>query len=113
MINAGNASCKFVKSILLISFIINRPTIISAGAVAYSGTIPTIGTNNSASRNKTPVTIEVNPLRPPCSMPDADSIYEVVVDVPSTAPIIVATASIPSNLSSPFILPFSSTMFAW
>ena len=52
MIKAGNAWSMPAKSIFLTSFIINRPTIISAGAVAYSGTIATMGTNNSAIRQR-------------------------------------------------------------
>src|SRR4030042_1135927 len=54
--NAGNASSMFAKSICFISFIINRPTITSAGAVAYFGTIPTRGTNSNATKKQTPVT---------------------------------------------------------
>ena len=71
--------------------------------------MPTSGTNSAASRNSTPVTTEAKPVRPPCSIPAADSIYEVVVDVPQTAPNMVAAASIISSRSSFSMLPFSST----
>ena len=46
---------------------------ISAGAVASGGTIPAIGEKNMASRNSTPTTTEVMPVRPPSPMPAPDS----------------------------------------
>jgi len=46
--------------------------------------------------------MEVRPVLPPCSIPAADSIYDVVVEVPIIAPNIDAPASIVSSLSSSF-----------
>jgi len=40
------------KSIFVTSFIMKSPTMIKAGAVAYPGTIPTIGTNKIASKTE-------------------------------------------------------------
>ena len=54
----------------------------------------------------------VRPVRPPSDTPDALSTNVVVVEVPSTAPAVVAMAS---ASSAPLIfvsLPFSSSIFA-
>ena len=51
------------------------------------------GENNVARRNKTPVVSAVRPVRPPAATPAEDSTNVVTVDVPSTAPALVAIAS--------------------
>ena len=53
--------------------IMKKPTISNAGAVAYLGTMANTGINKIARRNKNPVTMAVNPVRPPLAIPDADS----------------------------------------
>ena len=55
-------------------FIMRYATMISAGAVASGGTTPAIGEKNIASRNSTPTTTDVRPVRPPSPIPAPDSI---------------------------------------
>ena len=52
-----------------------------------------IGEKKRASRNNTAVTADVKPVRPPSATPEALSTNVVVVEVPSMAPAVVATAS--------------------
>ena len=66
---------------------------ISAGAVAKDGMDKNSGLRTIDNRNKNPVTIAVRPVLPPAATPDALSTNVVTVDVPSTAPEVVATAS--------------------
>src|SRR5690606_22385471 len=65
----------------------------SAAAVAYCGIQPASGEKNSASRKQIAVTTEARPVRPPAVTPAALSIYEVVLDVPSSEPMVVAEES--------------------
>ena len=67
--NAGIATTGSVQRISVIVVIIMLPTMISAGAVAAAGMLPTSGTSHNAARNRTPVTIAVTPLRPPAATP--------------------------------------------
>ena len=60
-----------------------------------------MGENSSATRNRTPAVSAVRPERPPSETPDADSTKVVTVEVPRTAPTVVANAS--AN-SAPLIL---------
>ena len=69
---------------------IKNPTMISAGAVAKDGIAVKIGANNVEIRNKNPATTAVKPVRPPAATPEEDSTKVVTVDVPSTAPDVVA-----------------------
>ncbi len=78
-----------------------KPTTISAGAVANEGIARKIGDRNSETRKSSAVTMPVRPVRPPSATPEADSTKVVVVEVPSTAPAEVASAS---DSSAPLIL---------
>lgn len=69
----------------LTTVIIKNPTIINAGAVAYPGTMVTIGIKKIDKRNSIPVVTEVNPVRPPSPTPEALSIY-VVTELHPKAP---------------------------
>ena len=51
------------------------------------------GAKNMESRNRIPVVRAVRPVFPPAAIPADDSTNVVVVDVPRTAPAVVATAS--------------------
>ena len=79
---------------------------ISAGAVANDGIAVKSGANNVEIRNKNPETTAVKPVRPPAATPEEDSTNVVTVEVPRTAPAVVATASainaglIPGSLPS-------------
>ena len=59
-----------------------------------------IGESNNDAPNKTAVVTAVNPVLPPSETPEALSTKVVTVDVPSTAPAVVATAS---AISAPLI----------
>ena len=59
------------------------------------------GLNSSAIRNRIPAVNAVRPVLPPSETPEADSTNVVTVDVPRTAPRVVAAAS--AN-SAPLIL---------
>src|SRR5690625_873316 len=72
---------------------INTPTIINAGAVTSDVTTLSSGEKNNASKKNPAATTAVNPVRPPTPTPAVDSTYEVVVDVPTTAPVTVAAES--------------------
>lgn len=66
---------------------------IRAGAVAKAGIAVNSGENSVDKANKQPVVIAVSPVRPPMATPAEDSTKVVVVDVPNTAPHVVAIAS--------------------
>ena len=66
---------------------------ISAGAVAKEGIARKIGDRNSDSPKRIAVVTDVRPVLPPSDTPDALSTNVVVVDVPRTAPAVVAIAS--------------------
>ena len=85
---------------------------IRAGAVAKLGMVRNRGLKTTASRNSTPVVMEVRPVRPPSVTPEALSTKVVVVEVPSTAP---AQVAMESAISAPLMwgsLPSSSSMSA-
>ena len=85
--------------------IIIMPTKISAGAVTKAGIDEIIGVKKSAMAKHIPVMIETSPVRPPSSIPDADSTKHVTVDVPSSAPIIVEEESTTKAFDSDFVSP--------
>ena len=87
---------------------INTATYKIAPAVAYVGTICASGAKNIISKKQIPTTTAVKPVRPPTDTPATDSIYDVVVDVPSIAPAIVAELSALSARPKRGMLPFSS-----
>ena len=92
---------------------IKKPTTISAGAVAKDGIAVKIGAKNIDSANSTAAVTEVRPVLPPAATPAEDSTNVVVVEVPRTAPAVVATAS---ARSAGFIcgsLPYSSRISAF
>ena len=74
---------------------------ISAGAVAKDGIARKIGDKKREIPNRIAVVRDVKPVRPPSVTPEALSTNVVVVEVPSTAPTVVATAS---AISAPLIL---------
>lgn len=92
---------------------IRKPTIISAGAVANEGMAIKMGARNIDSRNSTAVVRAVRPVLPPAATPAEDSTKVVVVDVPSTAPADVATASAISAGLMAGSLPSLSSIFAF
>ena len=99
-----------LKSMLMTLLSMYRPTMISAGAVAKDGIARKIGDRNRDRPNKIAVVTAVSPVLPPSDTPEALSTKVVVVDVPRTAPAVVATAS---ARRAPLIfgsLPSSSSM---
>ena len=70
-----------------------RPTVIRAGVVAKEGIAEIIGENTSDTKKRTATVRLVRPVFPPSATPEADSTNVVTVDVPKTAPAVVATAS--------------------
>ena len=92
---AGIAVVRLSESSLIevMLVIIRKPTITSAGAVANEGIAVNTGAKNIESKNKIAVVIEVSPVLPPAATPEDDSTNVVVVEVPRTAPAVVATAS--------------------
>lgn len=74
MMRKAGASCvKSSKSSFATDWNMKMPTITSAGAVAAGGIARITGVRNSASRNSTAAAAPVNPVRPPASTPEADS----------------------------------------
>lgn len=69
---------------------IRKPTKIRAGAVAKLGIEQKIGDSTTEIRNKNPVTTEERPVLAPAATPEELSTNVVVVEVPSTAPAVVA-----------------------
>ena len=61
--------------------------------MAKEGIARKIGDRNKDNPNKIAVVMAVRPVRPPSVTPEALSTKVVVVEVPSTAPAVVATAS--------------------
>ena len=90
---AGTASVISSQSMHFTCPIIKPPTMIRTGEVATLGMMLKKGQNKSDVRNKSPITSAVTPVRPPSSIPAADSIYVVVVDVPIKDAKTVASAS--------------------
>ena len=112
VIKHGIAVSISLQSIYFTLLIMYTPTIISAGAVAAEGTIPAIGANRHASRNRRPVTTDARPVRAPADTPVLLSTKVVVVLVPRTEPATVAIASaVRAREALPCsILPFSSSI---
>ena len=79
--------------ICVIELNIRNPQITSAGAVANDGMAMNIGANSMEIRNMTAVTTAERPVLPPAATPAEDSTKVVVVEVPRTAPAVVATES--------------------
>ena len=90
---AGIASARSSKSIFTTEDTIRNPTKISAGAVANPGIAVKIGAKRMATRNNRPVTTEARPVLAPAPTPAELSTKVVVVEVPNTAPAVVAIAS--------------------
>ncbi|MNP03117.1 hypothetical protein D3C76_949920 [compost metagenome] len=72
---------------------------ISAADVAEPGINAAIGARNNDKRKHTPVVTAVRPVRPPAATPAELSTKAVVVEVPSIAPPVTATAS--TNIALP------------
>ena len=87
-------------------------TKINAGAVANPGIAQKIGEKKIASRNKKPVTTEARPVLAPSATPEELSTNVVVVEVPRTAPALVAIASASSACLILGSLSFSSNICA-
>ena len=68
---AGKPSSISLKSMSLIRPTMRKPTKTSTGPVATSGTSTASGVNRMAARKSTPVTTDVNPVRPPSATPAA------------------------------------------
>ena len=64
-INAGMASVRSLKSILVTDVSIRNPTMIRAGAVAKDGIARKIGDNSSDNPKRMAAIREVSPVRPP------------------------------------------------
>lgn len=109
---AGIASLKSWKSTSTIAEIIKNPTKMSAGAVANPGMAQNIGEKKIESKNKTPVTTEARPVLAPAATPAELSTKVVVVEVPKTAPALVATASATKAFFTLGSFPFSSNISA-
>ena len=67
--NAGKDSVMSLKFILMIEEIMNKPTMIRAGAVAEAGTIRNSGDRNNAITNINAVLTAVKPVLPPEATP--------------------------------------------
>ena len=85
------------------------PINIRAGAVAAAGIIRKIGLSKSAAKKSRPTIIAVIPVRPPDSIPAADSPYTFAVEQPSPEAPIVANASAVSAVFGSFISPCALT----
>ena len=70
---AENLGSKRLAKVFTITFPLVLPTI-SAGAVAYAGTMPKRDTMGRQSKKRTATTTDVNPVRPPSPIPEALSI---------------------------------------
>ena len=106
----------YPSSVNLISVIelnIRKPTTISAGAVANDGIAVKIGAKKIERRNRTAVVKAVSPVLPPAATPEDDSTNVVVVEVPRTAPAVVAMASASKAGLIFGSLPFSSSISAF
>ena len=90
---AGTASVRSLKSMSTTADSIKNPTKINAGAVAKPGTAVNTGAKKIANKNMIAVTADARPVRPPAPTPAELSTYVVVVEVPITAPALVAIAS--------------------
>ncbi len=84
------------------------PTSTSAPTVHADVNVPKNPEKNNATMNRIPTTIGMIPVLAPALIPVVDSMNDVVVDVPQTAPATVATASHVSALLPFLRCPFSS-----
>lgn len=82
---AGTASVRSLKSISTTADTIRNPTKIRAGAVANPGIVVNTGARKIETRKRNPVTTDESPVLPPSATPAELSTNVVVVDVPSTA----------------------------
>ncbi len=73
-INAGMASSVVNQLIFVTGRSINAPTNTNAGAVAIAGTMLSKGARKRKGRKRNAATTAVKPVRPPSSIPTADSI---------------------------------------
>lgn len=109
---AGTASVKSLKSMPAADVIIKKPTKIRAGAVANPGIAQKIGDRKMETKNKRPVTTEASPVLAPAATPEELSTKVVVVEVPNTAPALVAIASAKRACLIRGSLPFLSSISA-
>src|SRR4051795_393644 len=91
--NAGNATSMSSKSIPFTCVIIKNPTRISAGVAASYGTSVTSGATTIEIRKQIPVTTLARPVRAPSPTPEADSMYDVLLDTDAAPPAAAATLS--------------------
>ena len=111
--NAGRATSWLPQSISAACRIIIAPTTTRAEAIANCGMDANTSAKNRPDSMRTPTVAATSPVFPPSSIPAADSMYVVVVLVPTSAPTTVAAAS-DMKASSEFISSsFSSTYPAW
>ena len=92
---------------------IYNPTITKAGAVAKDGIARKIGDKNRDNPKRIAVVTAVRPVLPPSDTPEALSTKVVTVEVPRTAPAVVATASAINAGLIPGSLPSSSSIPAF
>ena len=90
---AGMDSLKSLKSMPATEVSMRKPTMTRAGAVAKAGMAMKNGDRKRDKAKRTATQTAVRPVRPPSLTPVALSTKVVVVLVPRTAPIVVATAS--------------------
>ena len=83
---------------------------INAGAVAKAGILCANGAKNRQAKNSTATVTAVSPVFPPSLIPAPLSIYDVVFDVPASAPTDVATESDSNALSIHSTSPFLFTL---
>ena len=95
------------QSILEMDWIIKKPTIIRAGAVAKPGIARKTGAQISYIRNSIAAVYPASPVLAPALIPTADSAKVVVVLVPRMAPKKVAAESASRILLRRGISPFS------
>ncbi len=93
--NAGIAISESSQAMSLTWLIIRKPTSTSAGTAASLGMCSTSGTASVDSRNSTPVTTDARPVRAPSPTPEADSMYDVLLETPAAPP---AAAAIESTI---------------
>ncbi len=89
-------SVRLSKLISRTWLIIRNPTMTSAGAVAWAGTIPTIGEKKTAAKNSKPIVTDIKPVRPPSATPLAASMYMVLLEAPHRPPQMAARESMNS-----------------
>src|SRR5699024_1508237 len=90
---AGTAISNRSHSIFFKEEDMSTPTMMSAGAVTSTVMTARSGEKNNASKKNPAVTTDANPVRTSTPTPAVYSKYDVVVDVPITAPNTVAVES--------------------